>query len=922
MTGAIENRTLRSRLAAAEAELRVQRGGASSTDRGSRLAAGLFAGLFDSAPAGIWATCVADGATLLVNDTLVALSGHSREALKASGPMALDLFTNAATAACWRDVVADGRPVMNHLAVLRTAAGDRRHVLLSCRRVSVVGEDMVIGLVCDVSERERALETLEQSERTFRHVFEAANVGKSITALDGTVFVNHAMAEMLGYERAELDGKSWRELTPPDEIPGIEARLARLISGEKSADRFDTRYVKKDGGTVYADVSVALERDAAGKPVRFITTVVDRTERHRAIEALRASERRFAEMFNAGPAGVVITRVSDSSFADVNDRFLRMSGYRRDEVIGRTTVELGMLTPHGREELLARQLAEGGVSDFELQSRVKSGQPITLLMSSRPIDYDDEPCFITVMIDVTDRAKAADALRASEARYRATFEQAAVGIAHLAPDGRFVRANAMMAQMSGYGRGDLLRLRFHDLSHPDDLRRNIADVARLLSGEVDVVDDRRRFVRKDGSIGWADVKATLLRAVNGAPDAFILVAADVSSQLAAKEERARLEEQYHHAQKMEAIGRLAGGVAHDFNNLLTVILGYSESLLSGLPEGDARRDDLLDIADAAQRAASLSRQLLAFSRKSVVDLRVLDLNAVIRDTEKMLGRLIGEDIEFRTQLDPAIGFVEGDADQLTQVLMNLAVNARDAMPSGGTLRIATTPCVATPPGSTDAPRPWACITVADSGCGMSADTRSRAFEPFFTTKEKGRGTGLGLSVVHGIVAQLGGFIDVDSAPGVGTTFRLCFPVSDRGLAPASVSASATAEVGGSERILLVEDEDAERELAARALIRLGYRVSVASNGAEALEIAAAEECPCALLVTDVVLPGISGPELAQALRKQRPGMRVLFVSGYTDDDVVRYGIKRADTSLLSKPYTPRVLAARIREVLDAPATPR
>ncbi len=379
-----------------------------------------------------------------------------------------------------------------------------------------------------------------------------------------------------------------------------------------------------------------------------------------------------------------------------------------------------------------------------------------------------------------------------------------------------------------------------------------------------------------------------------------------------RDQASQAEEQLRQAQKMEAVGRLAGGVAHDFNNLLTIINGYGEIVLAGLPEGNPVRGLVAQMKQAGDRAASLTRQLLAFSRQQVIVPQILDLNGVVTDAAKLLRRLIGEDIELTTALDPALGRVKADPGQVEQVLMNLAVNARDAMPAGGTLTVETANV------ERDGGR-YVLLRVADTGCGMDAATKARVFEPFFTTKGPGKGTGLGLSVVHGVVQQAGGRIEVDSEPGRGTTFRVYLPLEENAVPRQKPAAVPVSSPGGTETLLLVEDEEAVRGLTRMTLEAGGYRVLEASHGAEALRLAERHAEPIHLLVTDVVMPGMSGRELADRLTASRPGLRVLYLSGYTDDAVVRNGVLEAGVAFLQKPFGVDALARKVREVLDRPA---
>ena len=506
--------------------------------------------------------------------------------------------------------------------------------------------------------------------------------------------------------------------------------------------------------------------------------------------------------------------------------------------------------------------------------------------------------------------KAAEA-EESEQRLRTTFEQAAVGLAHVGPEGQFLWVNARLCDMTGYSRAELLSLTFTDLTVPEF--QGIGEGARvaMLAGKQAVYSDEKRYRRKDGSAFWANIITTLGRNPSGDPGYFISVILDIT-------ERKALEEQLRQSQKMEAVGRLAGGVAHDFNNLLTIISGYSDLLLAVPTLGDADRDAVTAIRDAGERAAALTRQLLGFSRQTMLQPSVLDLNALVTDTCKMLHRLIGEDIQITTVLSPRLSLVKVDPSQFGQVLMNLAVNARDAMPQGGKLTIETANVLLSDDyAAANLCRPGLHVMLAmtDTGCGMSPDVVAHIFEPFFTTKAIEKGTGLGLSMVFGIVQQSNGSIHVSSEPGKGTTFKIYLPVvadEARTLRPPL----PRADVRGTETILLVEDDAGVRALALRSLQKLGYAIVSANDGRQAIEVAEGHNGKIDLLLTDVVMPHLSGPEMAHALRSRFPHLKVLFMSGYTDDAVVRHGLLDATSSFIQKPYTPLGLAQKVRQVLD------
>jgi PAS domain S-box-containing protein len=454
---------------------------------------------------------------------------------------------------------------------------------------------------------------------------------------------------------------------------------------------------------------------------------------------------------------------------------------------------------------------------------------------------------------------------------------------------------------------------WYELVHPEDRERVVTDIHAAIERGDASWSAEYRCRRADGSYAQVYDRGYVLRDAEGRGIRMIGAMMDVT-------QRKQLEDELRQAQKMEAVGRLAGGVAHDFNNLLTVITGRSAILLGRLKADDPLRRSVEQIQKTADRAAGLTRQLLAFSRKQVLQRKDLDLNTMVEEVSAMLRRLIGEDVELLLTLGPNAGHVNADPGQLEQVLMNLAVNSRDAMPSGGTLGVETD-CVqveAAPPDRPEAlpPGPYAVLRVMDTGVGMDAATQARIFEPFFTTKEPGKGTGLGLSMVHGVVRQHGGAVQVRSAVGGGTTFEIYLPQVATPVEPARIAETAGRETAGRETILLAEDEDDVRALTREVLERQGYRVLEASDGLQALRLYEAEGDRIDLVLSDVVMPRMSGREMVDRVRAIRPDMRVLYMSGYTEDAIVRHGVRDASAVLLGKPFAPADLLAKIREVLD------
>ena len=802
-------------------------------------------------------------------------------------------------------------------------------------------------------ERKNAERAVIESESKFRAVADTAASAIFILGSERLLYVNHWTEKITGYSREELLNMDVWRIVHPEDAPELRDRLRRRFAGQENRSSFEFRIMNRYGQSRWLEYSAS--------PIGFegqmavLATAFDITDRKRAEQLQSAlfritslasntsdlsevyrgihqivGELMYARNFYIAVLDEPTNTIEFPYFVDEEDPEPPPPQQRSrglTDYVLRTGKPL-FADPKRFEELVASGDVEslGAPSIDWLGVPLKSGEQtfgvLTVQSYSENVRYGiAERDILTFVSQQVARAienrRNQDALQQSEVRYRSQVQSALYGLYRSSVDGRFLDVNPALIQMLGYDSAEeMLALDMaRDLYvNPEERRRIIEEV-----GDDSIIKGiEAHWRRKDGKVIVVRLSGRGGVRYPNEPVTFEMIAEDVT-------ERRQLEEQLRHSQKMEAVGRLAGGVAHDFNNLLTVIKGYSDLMLSEVRPGDRLRSEVEEIRKAADRAAALTRQLLAFSRRQVLEPRVLDLNAVVNNIDRLMRRLIGDDVQLYTALDPKLETVKADPGQIEQVIMNLAVNARDAMPTGGSLTIETAnvdldDAYARENGLAQGGR-FAMLAVTDDGMGMTPETRSQIFEPFFTTKELGKGTGLGLSTVYGIVKQSGGHISCYSEPGQGSSFKVYLPVVSAGKTTSSEFAQQPRLAAETrkcfETILLVEDEDGVRALVKQVLERDGYQVMEARNGTEALLCSEQFTGKIHLLLTDVVLSQMSGREIAKIVMERRTDAKVLFISGYTEEAIVRHGVLESGTAFLQKPFTPSALSRKVREILDS-----
>ncbi|MDI1312093.1 PAS domain S-box protein [Prosthecobacter sp.] len=878
--------------------------------------------LFDLMPAMIWFKDIRNG-FIKVNQRVAEATGLTIAEIE--GKSAEEIFPNEAAGYYADDlqVIHSNAPKLGIIEKMQGAAG--QELWIQTDKIPVCDDEGnvtgLIAMVHDITESKRTEEALRESESRYHSLFENMLEGYAhcqwVSTEDGVqdfiyLEVNSAFETLTGLKN--VIGKTISTVIPGfhETDPALFAMYQRVaLTGQPERCETQVTFL-----ATWFSISVYSHQKG-----HFVAVFDNITERKLAEEALRESEERFVGAFEQAPIGVALTSPT-GQWLKVNRALCKLVGYTEAELL---TLSFQDIThPDDLADSLecVRQLIAGEVRSYQSEKRYihAAGHLVTILLNVSLVrDAQHQPhYFIAQMQDISERKRTEQSVRLLSSAVKQSKESIMITEADLdLPGPKIIFVNPAFTRMTGYTAGEVLGLTPRLLQGPltdravlDRLRKDL-DQGDTFSGET-------VNYRKDGTSFDIEWQIAPLRNSSSVITHFVAIQRDIT-------ERKRLEAQLIQSQKMETVGKLAGGVAHEFNSILTAIIGQSELLLADLPAGGPLFSKVTEINQAAGRATLLTRQLLAYGRKQTLQPEVLNLNTFLISMEDTLRHLVGHNIGIRSVLAAGLKTVKADAGQLSQVIMNMVINAHDAMPDGGKLTLETANVTFAHTGVDRSPelKPggYVMLAISDTGTGMSAAVQSRVFEPFFSTKGVGEGTGLGLSSCYGIIQQSGGHITVDSEPAVGTTFKIYLPQVAAVPAPPVQRPTAPGLPGGTETILLVEDDRSLREMAAALLQRLGYTVLTAANGIEALALQETHHPgPIDLLFTDVAMPQMSGKELADRVHILSPLTHILFTSAFTGNAIVHQGVMNQDVLLLQKPFTPAALAQKLRAVLDHPAT--
>ncbi|MCD6305513.1 MAG: PAS domain S-box protein [Deltaproteobacteria bacterium] len=876
--------------------------------------------LIESSPIGIY--IVQDGVFKLVSPEFQRITGYSEQ--EVLGRNALDL------------VHPEDRKMVREAAIamlkkrffpyefrIVTRNGKIKWILETVTSIQYEDRRAALGNFLDVTERRQAKTRVRESTNFLGTIVSSSHDAIVTMDNEGNIsFWNKAAERMFGYAKAEVSGKELHRLLAPRRFHQAHMESFRLFQesgrGQAIGRTLELVGVKKDGSEFPIELSLSAMK--LKEQWHAIGIIRDISERKKAEEALRESEEKFRITFDSAPDSITISKMDDGRYLFVNDAFCNFTGYSKEEAIGKTPFEMGLYAnPADRERLIAGLQQKGMVERFELQYRMKDGRVLDALLSGRILRYGKEDCLVAIVKDITEFKRTQAQLRESEKRYRDLFDSVSDFIYTQDLEGRYTNANRAMTSIFGYELEEFIGRKAADFMKPEvgELFHTEYLEGIKKKGHYEGVSS---FFTKDGRKIYLEYRNNLIRPEGGEP--FISgIARDVTERILAEREIKRLNKQMLQAQKMEAVGTLAGGIAHDFNNLLQAILGYTQILIMPKDESDPDIADLRQIEKAAKRAGELTQQLLGFSRKVESKPRPLNLNQEVQQVEKLLKRTIPKMIDIELHLEEGLQTINADPAQLEQVMMNLGVNARDAMEEGGKLLLETENVVLDEGYCRDhlgaRPGRYVLLSISDTGKGMDKKTLDHIFDPFFTTKEVGKGTGLGLATVYGIVKSHKGYIMCYSEPGQGTTFKIYLPVMEEETKERKVAKKQQAmPEGGDETILLVDDEELLRGIGRDILEQFGYTVILANDGESALEVYEKRAKDISLVILDLMMPGMGGKRCLVELLKINPDVKVVIASGYSINCHARDALEAGAKAFVSKPFELKQILGVVREVLD------
>ncbi len=880
-----------------------------------------FEKIFYASPDAISVHELESGRYVDVNPGFLHLFGYGRDDVIGRTPLELGIWMDLGEREKFLTQLQRDGLVRNSQLRFLTRTGDVRICELSSEAVEIGGRAHNVTVLRDMTARLQAEHALRESEEKFATAFRVSPDIMSISEFSTGRYleVNEAHEKIFGFTRAESIGKSPLELGILSEAHVRDEMLRQMMQQNGRIRDFKVKAHNRQGDALTVQLSAELIQFGGRQCV--LRNSQDITAAVKAEQALRESEEKFAKAFQASPDAISITDLETGRYIEANSGHERIYGFTREEVIGRTVLELGCYQdPEDRERVVAAIRSSGSVRNLELNCCNKRRERITVLYSGEAIEMNGRKCIVSVIHDITGRKLAEAVLRESEARFRSYFESPFIGMAITSGDRRWLEVNDHLCRMLGYTREELLALRWNEITVPEDVTTNEALLGRVIAGEIDGCTFEKRYRRKDGSILYANLSTRSFRGRDGVLDYFLTVIQDISEKHEAEQAQVRLEHQLRQAQKLEALGTLAGGIAHDFNNILSAMIVYRELAVMDIDRPDDLRQHLAEIGLASNRAKDLVRQILTFSRQQQQERQAVQLHPVVLEALQLLRASLPATIEILPMIDDQAPQVLADSSQVHQIIMNLCTNAAHAMrDQPGRLKVTLgrrlVDEVKARLHAGLQPGAYVCLSVADTGHGMDSTTVARIFEPFFTTKGPSEGTGLGLSVVHGIMEDHDGVITVDSRLGEGTLFELYFP-NYAGTMSAAQEPDESTPRGSGEAVLLIDDERPICDAMRNTLHRLGYRVTAFTNPVDALVCFRATPQAFDLLVTDHTMPRMTGLDIIQEVHRVRPELSAVMVSGlsgaWTPEKLRGFNI----CEVVAKPLNFAGLAQAVHRAID------